>query len=187
MSKPVIDKQSRITLKSIKHLERASQKSTYFQAFVYLDGKKAMNAFNDGKGFRNEYWEFDGQSTPDFLEMLTKCTKYGGDFMRAHGDLAMVVDDEVIDLSGLPDQELLDCLIQDLLNEHFCLKKMKESLKSGIVIFDIKENVIFSFQLKPTDIAMSLCKETYSDESHNWIYLNDLSQQEAFKLWRKST
>ena len=56
MSKPVIDKQSRITLKSIKHLERASQKSTYFQAFVYLDGKKAMNAFNDGKGFRNEYW-----------------------------------------------------------------------------------------------------------------------------------
>ena len=178
--------QSRITLKSIKHTEWASQETHCFQAVIYLDGKRALNVENDGRGACNNYWGIKNQTKSEELEMLTKCTKYGADFIKENRDLTMEVDGETIDMSDMPDSELLDWLIADLVNEHLCLKEMKRCLKSKITLFDTKDNGVYTFKSKPTPEAMSACKKANSDKDH-WVYLNDLSEQEAFKLWRKSS
>jgi len=179
------ESQSRITLKSIKHTEWASQETHCFQAVIYLDGKRALNVENDGRGACNNYWGIKDQTKSEELEMLTKCTKYGADFIKANRDLTMEVDGETIDMSDMPESELLDWLIADLVNEHLCLKEMKRCLKKKIFFFDTENKNIYSFNLKPTTEAMSSCKRNYSDKDH-WVYLNDLSEQEALKLWRKS-
>ena len=179
--------QSRITLKSIKYTAWASQETHCFQAVIYLDGKRALNVENDGRGACNNYWGIKDQTKSEELEMLTKCTKYGADFVKENRDLTMEVDGETIDLSDMPDSELLDWLITDLVNEQLCLKEMKRCLKSKIHIFDAEDNNIYSFKQKPTPEAMSSCKREHSGEDKYWVYLNDLSEQEAFKLWRKSS
>ena len=178
--------QSRITLKSIKYTAWASQETHCFQAVIYLDGKRALNVENDGRGACNNYWGIKDQTKSEELEMLTKCTKYGADFIKENRDLTMEVDGETIDMSDMPESELLDWLIADLVNEHLCLKEMKRCLKKKIFFFDTENKNIYSFNLKPTTEAMSSCKRNYSDKDH-WVYLNDLSEQEAFKLWRKSS
>ena len=177
--------QSRITLKSIKYTAWASQETHCFQAVIYLDGKRALNVENDGRGACNNYWGIKNQTKSEELEMLTKCTKYGADFIKENRDLTMEVDGETIDLSDMPDSELLDWLITDLVNEHLCLKEMKRCLKSKITLFDGEDKKIYTFKSKPTPEAMSACKKANSDKDH-WVYLNDLSEQEALKLWRKS-
>ena len=177
--------QSRITLKSIKHTVWASRETHCFQAVIYLDGKRALNVENDGRGACNNYWGIKNQTKSEELEMLTKCTKYGADFIKENRDLTMEVDGETIDMSDMPESELLDWLIADLVNEHLCLKEMKRCLKSKITYFNTKTNGVFAFYTKPTPEAMSACKKANSDKDH-WVYLNDLSEQEAFKLWRKS-
>ena len=178
--------QSRITLKSIKYTAWASQETHCFQAVIYLDGKRALNVENDGRGACNNYWGIKDQTKSEELEMLTKCTKYGADFVKENRDLTMEVDGETIDMSDMPDSELLDWLIADLVNEHLCLKEMKRCLKSKITFFDGEDKKIYNFKSKPTPEAMSACKKSNSDKDH-WVYLNDLSEQEAFKLWRKSS
>jgi len=178
--------QSRITLKSIKYTAWASQETHCFQAVIYLDGKRALNVENDGRGACNNYWGIKNQTKSEELEMLTKCTKYGADFIKENRDLTMEVDGETIDMSDMPESELLDWLIADLVNEHLCLKEMKRCLKKKIFFFDTENKNIYSFNLKPTTEAMSSCKRNYSDKDH-WVYLNDVSEQEAFKLWRKSS
>ena len=178
--------QSRITLKSIKYTAWASQETHCFQAVIYLDGKRALNVENDGRGACNNYWGIKDQTKSEELEMLTKCTKYGADFIKENRDLTMEVDGETIDMSDMPESELLDWLIADLVNEHLCLKEMKRCLKKKIFFFDTENKNIYSFNLKPTTEAMSSCKRNYSDKDH-WVYLNDVSEQEAFKLWRKSS
>ena len=177
--------QSRITLKSIKHTVWASRETHCFQAVIYLDGKRALNVENDGRGACNNYWGIKNQTKSEELEMLTKCTKYGADFIKENRDLTMEVDGETIDMSDMPESELLDWLIADLVNEHLCLKEMKRCLKSKITYFNTKTNGVFAFYTKPTPEAMSACKKANSDKDH-WVYLNDLSEQEALKIWRKS-
>ena len=177
--------QLRITLKSIKYTAWASQETHCFQAVIYLDGKRALNVENDGRGACNNYWGIKNQTKSEELEMLTKCTKYGADFIKENRDLTMEVDGETIDMSDMPESELLDWLIADLVNEHLCLKEMKRCLKSKITFFDTERNDVYAFKFKPTPEAMSACKKAHSEKDH-WVYLNDLSEQEAFKLWRKS-
>ena len=177
--------QSRITLKSIKYTAWASQETHCFQAVIYLDGKRALNVENDGRGACNNYWNTKDQTIEEGREMLAECGQHAYEFLKANRNLTMEVDGETIDLSDMPDSELLDWLIADLVNEHLCLKEMKRCLKKKIFFFDTEDNNIYSFNLKPTTEAMSSCKRNYSDKDH-WVYLNDLSEQEALKLWRKS-
>ena len=179
--------QSRITLKSIKHTAWASQETHCFQAVIYFDGKRALNVENDGRGACNNYWNTKDQTTEEGRKMLDECRQHAHEFLKENRDLTMEVDGETIDMSDMPDSELLDWLITDLVNEHLCLKEMRKSLKKEIVIFDSKKNIFFYFEQKPTPEAMSACKRGYSDEDKYWVYLNDLSEQEAFKLWRKSS
>ncbi len=178
--------QSRITLKSIKYTAWASQDTHCFQAVIYLDGKRALNVENDGRGACNNYWNTKDQTTEEGREMLAECGKHAYEFLKSNRALTMEVDGETIDMSDMPDSELLDWLIADLVNEHLCLKEMKRCLKSKITFFDTERGDVYTFKSKPTPEAMSACKKRNSDKDH-WVYLNDLSEQEAFKLWRKSS
>ena len=179
--------QSRITLKSIKHTVWASRGTHCFQAVIYLDGKRVLNVDNDGRGACHRYGGVKDQTPEEKSRVLDECTQHASEFLKENRDLTMEVDGETIDMSDMPDSELLDWLITDLVNEHLCLKEMRKSLKKEIVIFDSKKNIFFYFEQKPTPEAMSACKRGYSDEDKYWVYLNDLSEQEALKLWRKSS
>ena len=178
--------QSRITLKSIKHTVWASQETHCFQAVIYLDGKRVLNVDNAGRGASHKYWSVKEQEQEETKKILDECRQHAYEFLKANRALTMEVDGETIDMSDMPDSELLDWLIADLVNEHLCLKEMKRCLKSKITYFNTKTNGVFAFYTKPTPEAMSACKKANSDKDH-WVYLNDLSEQEAFKLWRKSS
>ena len=179
------ESQSRITLKSIKHTVWASQETHCFQAVIYLDGKRVLNVDNAGRGASHKYWSVKEQEQEETKKILDECRQHAYEFLKANRALTMEVDGETIDMSDMPDSELLDWLIADLVNEHLCLKEMKRCLKKKIFFFDTENKNIYSFNLKPTTEAMSSCKRNYSDKDH-WVYLNDLSEQEALKLWRKS-
>ena len=178
--------QSRITLKSIKYTAWASQETHCFQAVIYLDGKRALNVDNAGRGASHKYWSVKEQEQEETKKILDECRQHAYEFLKANRALTMEVDGVTIDMSDMPDSELLDWLIADLVNEHLCLKEMKRCLKSKIHIFNSEDNNIYSFKSKPTPEAMSACKKANSDKDH-WVYLNDLSEQEALKLWRKSS
>ena len=178
--------QSRITLKSIKHTVWASRGTHCFQAVIYLDGKRTLNVDNDGRGACHRYGGVKDQTPEEKKRVLDECSQHAYEFLKANRNLTMEVDGETIDMSDMPESELLDWLITDLVNEHLCLKEMKRCLKDKIHIFDAEDNNIYSFKQKPTPEAMSSCKREHSDEDKYWVYLNDLSEQEALKLWRKS-
>ena len=179
--------QSRITLKSIKHTVWASRGTHCFQAVIYLDGKRVLNVDNDGRGACHRYGGVKDQTPEERRKVLDECRQHAYEFIKSNRALTMEVDGETIDMSDMPDSELLDWLIADLVNEHLCLKEMKRCLKSKITYFNTKTNGVFAFYTKPTPEAMSACKRGYSDEDKYWVYLNDLSEQEALKLWRKSS
>ena len=178
--------QSRITLKSIKHTVWASRETHCFSAVIYLDGKRVLNVDNAGRGASHKYWSVKEHGQEETKKILDECRQHAYEFLKANRALTMEVDGETIDMSDMPDSELLDWLIADLVNEHLCLKEMKRCLKSKITFFDGEDKKIYTFKSKPTPEAMSACKKANSDKDH-WVYLNDLSEQEAFKLWRKSS
>ena len=178
--------QSRITLKSIKYTAWASQETHCFQAVIYLDGKRTLNVDNDGRGACHRYGGVKDQTPEEKKRVLDECSQHAYEFLKENRNLTMEVDGETIDMSDMPESELLDWLITDLVNEHLCLKEMKRCLKSKITFFDGEDKKIYTFKSKPTPEAMSACKKSNSDKDH-WVYLNDLSEQEAFKLWRKSS
>jgi len=88
-----------ITLKSIKHLESASEETNCFTATVYVDGKRAFGVKNAGHGGGDEYYMVDKKSYQEMNAMIADIntelakTKLTGRYASLTNDLEIVVGD----------------------------------------------------------------------------------------------
>ena len=102
------------------------------------------------------------------------------------------------DWKDIPDEHLLDWLIRDLVNEHACLEEMRTTLKNNLVAFQRNQNKIVVFKIRPSKAAIEFAKEQQdivlrhsfknkkpkAVERLDLVWMNELDEDQAFKIWR---
>ena len=109
----------KVELKNLKHSEFASRETNCFEATVWLNGKRAFFASNDGHGGADYYAPLENQERSEFNgllnDLINHCLtlpKWGSEF---GGEDSMDVTPEI--------------LIGNLVNDMLDTKKLKKSLK----------------------------------------------------------
>ena len=157
-----------ITLKNIKYSSRYSKATHLFQATIYMDGKRAMKVSNDGKGELNQYYHTRGQSHHEFKRQFERAIKIAADYAE----------------EKTPTSYLLDELVNDLMNEYFALKQMRNKMKTKTIFYDKKLKKVFHHDHKPTPENLSYLKRNLYAKS-GVLFFNDIPEAEAFYYWRK--
>jgi len=154
-----------ITLKNIKYSSRFSRETHLFQATIYMDGERAMKVDNDGRGGPNQYYHTNGQSREEFKRQFEQAIQIAADYAE----------------EKTPTSYLLDELVNDLMNEYFALKQMRNKMKTNTLYYEPKEKAIFRFKQKPTPEAL----DYFRKENPDVLFLNELPEAEAYYYWRK--
>ena len=166
----------KVELKSLKHSEFASRETNCFEATVYINGKRAFYASNDGNGGADSYAPLfklnDSQDRVEFNgllnDLINHCLtlpKWGSEFGDADN---MDVTPEI--------------LIGNLVNKMLDSKKLKKSLKAKVLF--INENGIYQTAYgnkRPVDQNLI---DMVKDENPDSIILNCLAFNEALDLYR---
>ena len=154
-----------ITLKNIKYSSRFSRETPCFQATIYMYGKRAMKVDNDGRGGPNQYYHTNGQSREEFNRQFEKAIQIAADYAE----------------EKTPTSYLLDELVNDLMNEYFALKQMRNKMKTKTICYDKKLKKVFQYKQKPTPEALAV----YRKEQVHALFFNELPEAEAFYYWSK--
>ena len=154
-----------ITLKNIKYSSRYSKATHLFQATIYINGKRAMKVSNDGKGELNQYYHTRGQSHHEFKRQFERAIKIAADYAE----------------EKTPTSYLLDELVNDLMNEYFALKQMRNKMNTKTIFYDKRLKKVFHYNQKPTPEALAL----YRREEVHALFFKDIPEAEAFYYWRK--
>ena len=162
----------KVELKNLKHSEFASQETNCFEATVWLNGKRAFYARNDGNGGADLYAPLDNQDRGEFTSLLNDLInhcltlpKWGSEFGDADN---MDVTPEI--------------LIGNLVNKMLDTKKLKKSLKAKVLF--INENGIYQTgygNKRPVDQNLI---DMVKDDNPDSIILNCLAFSEALDLYR---
>lgn len=121
--------QQRITLKSVKVAQFASEETLCFQASVYLDGKRVAVASNDGRGGMTDINDPKGGRASDAtVEALYKAAR------EQFPEHAADWDESQSNPKYQPSQySLIEWAIDDLVYEADLIKDIKRSAKKGLV------------------------------------------------------
>ena len=162
----------KVELKNLKHSEFASRETNCFEATVYINGKRAFYARNDGHGGADLYAPLENQDRGEFTSLLNDLInhcltlpKWGSEFGDADN---MDVTPEI--------------LIGNLVNDMLDAKKLKKSLKAKVLF--INESGIYQTAYgnkRPVDQNLI---DMVKDENPDSIILNCLAFSEALDLYR---
>ena len=162
----------KVELKNLKHSEFASRETNCFEATVWLNGKRAFYARNDGNGGADLYAPLENQDRGQFTSLLNDLInhcltlpKWGSEFGDADN---MDVTPEI--------------LIGNLVNDTLDAKKLKKSLKKKVLF--INENGIYQTAYgnkRPVDQNLI---DMVKEENPDSIILNCLAFSEALDLYR---
>jgi len=162
----------KVELKNLKHSEFASRETNCFEATVWLNGKRAFYARNDGHGGADLYAPLENQDRGEFTSLLNDLInhcltlpKWGSEFGDADN---MDVTPEI--------------LIGNLVNKMLDSKKLKKSLKKKVLF--INENGIYQTgygNKRPVDQNLI---DMVKEENPDSIILNCLAFSEAINLYR---
>ena len=196
-----IEPRSAMELKNLSHNATFSEETHCFRASVYINGKRMFTASNSGNGGSNSY------SPPDFGKVGTGSDSWKGEFEESMSlareeakrytlkkielgeDLQWAIDA----FGDGKSDELIDWLITDLINEQLTLKEMRKTLKKKGAVYDPKTNDILHLgRDKPTDEILEKYKNHFATRSEiknakDWIWLNTISEAEAYKYWRTAS
>lgn len=123
-----------ITLKNLKIAQFASEETTCFEATVYVNGKKAFTAMNEGHGGSNFYHAID-------RNLYEQALHYANSI---HKSKYMEMD--------------LDCLIDDLITNKEIEKDVKRLLNKATIFYNGK---ISTFKTPITDKVREFIKNKY--------------------------
>jgi len=152
-----------LTLKNLKVSEHLSEETTAFTATVYIDGKRAFTARNDGNGGEN---------------MLEPLKQDRGIIDRAQTHFASLPP-ETSEYGDLPMS--LDFAISLAVDEALHLKDMKRCLKK-VTVKTPEGIATFKASFKPTPQNLAYIARKYPD----YVILNSLSEDDALKLWKEA-
>jgi len=162
----------KVELKNLKHSEFASHETNCFEATVWLNGKRAFYARNDGGGGADFYAPLDNQDRGEFNgllnDLINHCLtlpKWGSEF---GGEDDMDVTPEI--------------LIGNIIDEMLDTKKLKKSLKKKVLF--INENGIYQTGYRGSRKVDQNLIDMVKDENPEAIILNCLEFNEALSLYR---
>jgi len=151
----------KIELKAIKICKWASQETLCYTANVYIDGKKAFTAENDGHGGSDNYRDYKNGTIVD---------------KAAQWVASQNTDEDIKDWSNVT---LLELYIGDLLNDHIFKKDIKRQLKRVTVFEDGK---IYQYKNEFNQALIPSLKR----QIPNGVILNTLPLDEVRKYYEKA-
>ena len=187
---------SAIELKNLSHNVTFSEETHCFRASIYINGKRMFCAENRGCGGPNDYSPFTlylGKYGEAFEEAMSlareEAKRYTLKKIELGEDLQWAIDA----FGDGKSNELIDWLITDLINEQLTLKEMRKTLKKKVTVYDPKSNDILELgKDKPTDEILEKYKNHFATKSEiknakDWVWLNMISEAEAYKYWRTAS
>lgn len=165
----------KIELKNIKHSQFASEETNCFQATIYVNGKKAGGAKNDGNGGQTHIWW-------DNRDLGT----------QAEAHVAALPEETTV----FGDQEFtmkptIDSFVDDLLMDHLIAKDFKRDIKNRLLFTKKGESGVSQTKRIETASMQRLIgsgeervKEALKVQNIDQI-LNFLPADEALKIYRK--
>jgi hypothetical protein len=115
----------KITLKNIKHARNLSEETNAFTATVYVDGKKAGDAYNRGNGGCTE-------ATIDDKKLRAKVEAYFANLPKVH-----------CERFNFDYQPTLDLTVDELIEEDLERKDLQALIRKGVVV--IKDGGLFVY------------------------------------------
>lgn len=141
-----------------------------FTAVVYVDGKAALHASNDGWGGPNMYHPVDGYTGPNDVEI---------DKWLAANTPKVLTGYEEPGEDGL--DNCLDFIVGDALNDEARKKeaaKFKRKLKKGV---SIKEGDVYTWKFDPTPVNLERAGKQFPE--HQFVNGNTKLEAKAEALW----
>lgn len=162
-----------VTVKNLNVAHFASDETLCFQATVYIDGKRAFTAKNEGRGGPNMYEPIG----PPFMarEASAAVLQRALKWVRAQPKRKMCLGDKIVELD--PD---LDLFVDDAVEDEIAGKKLKRLL---VNIITIERGKVFRYKAKAkqADATRAILKRTEGP-----IILNDLPFAQALQLYRQA-
>lgn len=162
----------KVELKNLKHSEFASHETNCFEATIWLNGKRAFFAQNDGHGGADYYAPLENQDRSEFNgllnDLINHCLtlpKWGAEF---GGEDSMDVTPEI--------------LIGNIVNDMLDAKKLKKSLKKKVLF--INENGIYQTGYRGNRKVDQNLIDMVKEKNPDSIILNCLAFNEALDLYR---
>jgi len=193
---------SAMELKNLSHNVTFSEETHCFRATVYLNGKRMFCADNRGCGGSNDYYPLNHggldhhlleKGREEFDEAMSlareEAKRYTLKKIELGEDLQWAIDA----FGDGKSNELIDWLITDLINEQLTLKEMRKVMKKKVIVYDPKSNDILELgKDKPTDEILEKYKNHFATKSElkntkDWVWLNMISEAEAYKYWRTAS
>lgn len=167
----------KIELKSFKHAEFASHETHCYEATVYVDGKRAFYASNDGHGGADFYEPLHSirkdpkEARSEFDVVMAKIEAHCATLPKWSSKFA-VEDNMDVDI---------EILIGDIINKKLTAKELKKSLKKKVLF--ITEDGIYQTaygQKKPADQNLI---DMVREENPDALVLNSLAFDEALQIY----
>lgn len=162
----------KVELKNLKHSEFASHETNCFEATVWLNGKRAFYARNDGHGGADLYAPLENQERGEFNGLLNDLINY-----------CLTLPKWGSEFGGEDDMDVTpEILIGNLVNDALDTKRLKKLLKKKVLF--IKENRLFQGGYKGSRKVDQDLIDRVKVENPEAIVLNCLAFTEALTLYR---
>ena len=183
----VVDGPCRIEVKNLKYSSSGSKDSHRFEATVYVDGEPSFKTGNEGYGSVNYFFECKDQSKEDCLENVKAAgfialDYYKNNLLKRFINALKNSDDDPY----APTEDVASALhvvVNHQINLSQSLARMRQSLQKRIIYFIPETKALLSVELRPTQDHIDECINQYGAASKTWLWLNHLSEDQAFKIW----
>tara|TARA_R110000824_G_scaffold28928_8_gene96889 strand:- start:1843 stop:2382 length:540 start_codon:yes stop_codon:yes gene_type:complete len=169
--------QNPITLKSIKHARFLSEETNAFAANVYIKGKKAGYAKNDGRGGCTHVWK-----DTDFLQLWKEAETFVEGLPKQKTDLVHNDDGTLfsykLNMGHLIDEMIVDDLLW---------KEIKKKFKTKILVFKTEGTFSHIMSYARGNHTIEEYKRYFDKKLPDVVFMNDLGQNEAVKLYKIGT
>ncbi|HGH4624734.1 TPA: hypothetical protein ACJIWQ_000633 [Enterobacter hormaechei] len=175
--------QQRITLKSLKVADFASEETLCFTAIVLFDGELVADASNDGHGGMTFVRSRDGKQSK-----LSEAEQFAASLPAVVTDY----DDPQDRSRKFTIQITLDYLVDDLANTMHADKKIRAAFNRDIgnkVLFVKDGKLLFlkGAKLKTVTDRPAYFARLRAAQKQPIVILAELAPDEAFALWKKHT
>lgn len=176
----------KIAIKNLKHAEFASYETNCYQATVWVDGKRAFTASNEGHGGADYYEPLHAkgkdpsQARSEFNAVMEKVEAHCATLPKWGSEFGGEDNNDVTP----------EILINNLIHKKLLEKDLKKLLKSRVLMLDKDEHgelKIFEVKYK----GVSAIKKPHVDEvgliHPSAIILNNLAFDEALEIYAEQT
>ena len=182
-----LSKLTSISIKGLRLSKDFSEETHCFQATVYIDGKRAFIAHNDGHGGANYYAPHGVSKNNDakrlaFKKSMAEARKEAARYIEAKSNGREDYDWAVERFADT--DELIDWVITDLINEIGLLKEMRYYLKGRVVAYNTRTREMDQWRTTPVESNIDPLKKHH--EKMPYVWLNELPESEALKYWRNA-